>query len=218
MSKMVNCKACNKEIAKGVNKCVHCGKDQRNFFSKHKFLTGICAVVLLAGIGVAGHDKPTLVKPNDTAVKTSTAVAEKVVATETKSKEAKAFKVGDTVKLTNLQVKVNKVSIVKGDEYTKPAEGNEFFAVDCTVENISQKEQAISSVMMFKVVDKDGRAYEMSITGMVVAKAGQLDGSIGVGRKISGAYVVEVPKGTKGLELVFDASLFSSGQVIVKLN
>jgi len=50
MSKMVNCKACNKEIAKGVKKCVHCGKDQRNFFKQHKVLTFILAVIILVGI------------------------------------------------------------------------------------------------------------------------------------------------------------------------
>ena len=35
---------------------------------------------------------------------------------------------------------------------------------------------------------------------------------------MTGAYVVEVPKGTTGLEVEFDGSLLSSGQVIVKLN
>lgn len=58
---MVSCKACNKEIAKGVKKCPHCGKDQRNFFMKHKILTGILVVVLLAAIGsgIGGDDKPS---------------------------------------------------------------------------------------------------------------------------------------------------------------
>lgn len=88
MSNMVNCKAC--------------GKDQRNFFSKHKVITGICVVILLAAIGNLGKDEPKL---------------------------------------------------VKGDEFSKPADGNEFLAIDCTVENISDVEQAISSVMMFKVVE-----------------------------------------------------------------
>lgn len=32
MSKLVSCKACEQEIAKGVKKCPNCGKDQRNFF------------------------------------------------------------------------------------------------------------------------------------------------------------------------------------------
>ncbi|MDQ7094285.1 zinc ribbon domain-containing protein [Desulfosporosinus sp. PR] len=44
---MVNCKACGKEIAKGVKKCPHCGKDQRNFFGRHKILTGIVALIVI---------------------------------------------------------------------------------------------------------------------------------------------------------------------------
>ena len=48
---MVNCKACGKEIAKGVKKCVHCGKDQRIFFMKHKILSGIIILFLISAIG-----------------------------------------------------------------------------------------------------------------------------------------------------------------------
>lgn len=39
MNELTNCKACGKEIAKVVKKCIHCGKDQRNFFMKHKIFT-----------------------------------------------------------------------------------------------------------------------------------------------------------------------------------
>lgn len=58
---MVNCKACGKEIAKGVKKCPHCGKDQRNFFMKHKIITGILVIILLAALGgvMGGDDKPS---------------------------------------------------------------------------------------------------------------------------------------------------------------
>ncbi|MHB8124624.1 MAG: OB-fold protein [Desulfitobacteriaceae bacterium] len=52
-TKMVNCKACGKEIGKGVKKCINCGTDQRNFFGKHKIITGILAIVIIAGIGSA---------------------------------------------------------------------------------------------------------------------------------------------------------------------
>ena len=49
---LVNCKACGKEIGKGVKKCVNCGSDQRNCFSRHKILTGILVLVII-GIGSA---------------------------------------------------------------------------------------------------------------------------------------------------------------------
>lgn len=134
------------------------------------------------------------------------------------TKGPKIFNVGDTVELEKFKITVNKVYEVKGNDFAKPAEGNMFLAVDCTVENISDKPQSISSIMMFKVVDQDGRKCEYSLLGQAAAKAGQLDGEIASGRKLTGVYVVEVPKDKTGLELVFDSSLLSTGQVIVKLN
>ncbi|WP_449536283.1 OB-fold protein [Ferdinandcohnia sp. Marseille-Q9671] len=62
MADLVNCKACGKEIAKGVKKCPHCGKDQRNWFMRHKILTFIGAIVLLIALGNAlggGDDTAT---------------------------------------------------------------------------------------------------------------------------------------------------------------
>lgn len=49
--KVVSCKACGKEIGKGVKKCVHCGTDQRNFFGKHKILTGVLVIIVLIIVG-----------------------------------------------------------------------------------------------------------------------------------------------------------------------
>lgn len=209
MSKMTNCKACGKEIAKGVNKCIHCGKDQRNFFMKHKIITIVLALVIIIGIGSSlGGNKPETSNANSSTAKSN----------ESKKNETKTFKVGDVVQLKNYKITVNKVYNVAGNDFAKPKDGNEFIAVDCTVENISDKEQVISSMIMFKVVDKDGRACEYSLTGQTAANAGQLDGKIGAGRKITGVYVVEVPKGKKGLELEFDSSLLTGGQVVVTLN
>lgn len=95
---MVNCKACGKEIAKGVKKCPHCGKDQRNFFMKHKIITGILVIVLLAGIGgaIGGNDEPSSSgTTEDTEAIKTTRDTEK---TKTKEKEEKTeFKVGEII-------------------------------------------------------------------------------------------------------------------------
>jgi uncharacterized protein (UPF0212 family) len=50
---LTNCKVCGKEIAKGVKKCPHCGADQRNWFMKHKILSGIIVIVVIAAINSA---------------------------------------------------------------------------------------------------------------------------------------------------------------------
>lgn len=77
MSKLVNCKACNKEIAKGVKKCPSCGKDQRNFFMKHKIITVILAIVIIGSVSSAGTGTTTTV--TQPVAKTATVTAPKVV-------------------------------------------------------------------------------------------------------------------------------------------
>ena len=53
MSKLVRCKACGNEVAKGVKKCPNCGKDNRSFVARHKILSAIAMLVILGGVGGA---------------------------------------------------------------------------------------------------------------------------------------------------------------------
>ena len=53
MSKLVRCKACGNEVAKGVKKCPNCGKDNRSFVARHKILSAIAILVVLGGVGGA---------------------------------------------------------------------------------------------------------------------------------------------------------------------
>ncbi|WP_415341536.1 DUF4352 domain-containing protein [Clostridium perfringens] len=129
--------------------------------------------------------------------------------------KVETFKVGDTIQTKDFKITINSVEKENGGEFVKPKDGNEFLKLDITIENISKEAQSISSVIMFKVVDKDGRAYNQAFTEN---QNGQLDGEVGPGRKMTGEYVVEVPKGATGLQLEFDSSLLTGGQVIVDLN
>lgn len=169
-------------------------------------IIAIVAIIIIVGIlATTGNkdDKPK--KVNDS--------------TETTENKQEVFNVGDTIELKDLKVTINSVYKVESDnQFSQPKEGNQFLAVDCTLENISDKDQAVSSIMMFKVVDSDGRKCEYSLTGQTAANAGQLDGTIGAGRKLTGVYVVEVEEGKTGLELEFDSSFIGSQKIVVKLN
>lgn len=186
---------------------------------KKSILRKLCfGVVIVLGIGGILTGCSSSAPETSTKNQAENKEAENKKEEKTNENQTKTYKVGETVELKNFKVTVNKVYSVAGDEFTKPKEGNEFIAVDCTLENISKNPQGVSSILMFKVVDSDGRAAEYSLEGLLASKAGQLDGEIAPGRKMTGAYVVEVPKGKKGLELEFDSSFLTSGQVIVKLN
>jgi hypothetical protein len=83
MAKLINCKACGKEISKSAKKCPHCGHDQRSFFGKHKILTGL--VVLVVVIGAAGALGSKGSKDNDSkATSTSNTKKEESKKSETK--------------------------------------------------------------------------------------------------------------------------------------
>lgn len=85
---MVNCKACGKEIAKGVKKCPHCGKDQRNFFMRYKIITGILVIVLLIGIGGDDELSSSVITENTETIKTTEdAVKNNSEVSETSPKE-----------------------------------------------------------------------------------------------------------------------------------
>ncbi len=55
---MTKCKACGGDIAKGVKKCPHCGKDQCNFFMRHKIITGFLILIILGSVlSIPDEDK-----------------------------------------------------------------------------------------------------------------------------------------------------------------
>ncbi|MBV4440091.1 DUF3862 domain-containing protein [Clostridium tyrobutyricum] len=71
---LVKCKACGADIARGVKKCPHCGKDQRNFIGRHKVLTalGIIVILIIIGIASSGGSDNTATPANSTTKSTDT--------------------------------------------------------------------------------------------------------------------------------------------------
>ena len=72
---MKPCKECKQEISSSAKKCPSCGKDQRNWFMKHKILSFIGAIILLGIIGSAlggGDDNLTATEPPTTNVTSTT--------------------------------------------------------------------------------------------------------------------------------------------------
>jgi hypothetical protein len=161
MDKMTNCKACGKEIAKGVNKCVHCGKDQRNFFMKHKIITIVLALVILGGIGSSmGGNKDQASKT------TSTKETTQSKSTETK-KEEPVFKVGDVIKTDKFEIIINAVKEKSqvGGEYLKksPSQGGTYLTVQYQYKNISDKPVGTFSKPSINLTDKSGTKYKSDI-------------------------------------------------------
>ena len=146
----VNCKACGKEIGKGVKKCIHCGADQRSFFGKHKIITGILVIAILGGIGsIFGEDNLQSSKPSATQQKI----------------EKRAFKIGETFKSNAFEVTITgkdtakRVNDKSGYLYSD-ADGV-FVVVHVHYKNIADSAKSLDS-SAFKLV-ADGKQYSPTI-------------------------------------------------------
>lgn len=56
---MKYCKECGEQISSSAKECPKCGKDQRNFFVKHKVITFILVIFIIVGIAVVGGGDTT---------------------------------------------------------------------------------------------------------------------------------------------------------------
>jgi len=177
---LVNCKSCGKELGKGVKKCVHCGADQRNFFNRHKILTGILALVIIgigSAIGSGGKSSSTQAPAMATATQTKPVVETiKVTAVDLAAAyEANEVKADQTYKgkTADITGTVDSVGVSVGQTYVVLSAGKDF-AITSTQCFFSDKTE-ITKVAELKKGDKvtiqgviDGKSMNVSVNKCVL--------------------------------------------------
>lgn len=159
MSSLIKCKACEKDIAKGVKKCPSCGKDQRGWFMRHKIITfvGAFIVLIIAISSLGGEGEGELVATSG----------------ETKSSKAKeeaVYQVGDTVSTKKMEVTVTKFEefdIIGDPSFLGKAasDGGTLVAIQYTMKNVSDKPIGMFSYPTINLVDEKGTKYSTDIEG-----------------------------------------------------
>ena len=164
-------------------------------------LLGALAVFALMAIGSGSSDEPKKVE-NTAAGATTEAVA---ATTEAPA----AFTVGDTVELSDVVVTFVGMTESKGSDFNKPADGNVYVLCEFTIENKSNEEISVSSMLNFDAYCDDF-SVSQSI-GALIEKdnKGQLDGSIAAGKKMNGVIGYEVSADFKKMEIQYKPNLFS---------
>lgn len=82
------CPKCGEEVQSSAKVCKHCKADLRNWFAKHKVLTGILVFIIIGIIGSVGGDKSTKTANTTSDTKTDTASENKATpVAETKQAE-----------------------------------------------------------------------------------------------------------------------------------
>lgn len=146
-------------------------------------------------------EKPTEAVPADTAT----------------PEPPKEFKVGDAVKIGDSVLMVLGWSEVAGDQFSKPDEGNKFIAVDVLFVNTSNSSASISSMLQTSLKDETGQKYTIDFMATTATKKDAPDGELSAGERIRGTVGFQIPQDAKGLEFVFDASVFGTGKVFIQL-
>lgn len=121
------------------------------------------------------------------------------------------FGLNDTAVFENLKITAVKLEESAGKEYFYAEDGKIFAGVKFEIENISDKPQNISSLLLFDAYADDVKC-EYSLSANVAFDEGALDGEISPGKKMVGWYAVEVPKEWTQLELEVKAEWLSDSK------
>ena len=119
------------------------------------------------------------------------------------------FKLNETAVFKTLKFTATQMEESAGQNYMKPAEGKVFVGVKFIIENVSDEEQVISSILLFDAYVDDVKCAE-SFSGSVAFDGETLNGTIAPGKKLIGWYVVEAPKNWSNIELNVQSSLLSN--------
>lgn len=194
------CKNCGKEIDDKAVVCPGCGvptveqmPETKKKKKKHPILGGIIlALGLLLIVGAcSGGNEPEKVGTSNTNGQTAQTQPAK-----------KTFSVGDKVELNDIVVTLKSVNESKGTQMFTPQDGKVFVNCEFEIENNSAKDIAVSSILCFQCY-VDDYSTPMSLSAIMAADKGQLDGQVAAGKKMTGVIGYEADKGWSEIEIRF---------------
>ena len=198
--KTKKCKYCGEEVAKNCKRCPKCG-GKLGMPTIVKVLIIFVIIIVFVGACVNSCSK---------------AVDDSIKETENsyKDKNGKTtFKLNETFE--NKYTKITMTKVIenwdKYDEYTKPADGMVIYAVQFEVENVGDSDEEYFSTLDFNMYADDVDCEEYIWAG---DEYKSLDVTLAKGKKANGWILYKVPKGTKSLELIYNADFWLDNTTI----
>lgn len=121
--------------------------------------------------------------------------------------------IGQTADWDDIRVTFNSVTQNNGSEWFAPSQGNVFVVCEFTIENNTNYELNISSIMCFDAY-VDDYSTSLSITAESSVEKETLDGTIAPGKKMKGIIGYEVPSDWETLEIHFTPGFWSGKDFI----
>jgi len=200
-------------------------KAQRPIWKKKRFIFPLLAVLLIIIIvATTGDDddaaSPTAVEPAAETAEVEEAAGSSADAETSEGQSddaavAEGYAIGDTIAMGDMEHTFHGARFPEGNEFLGPDEGTRWLLVDVEVTNNSDESEAISSMIMWSLVDSDNRTNDQTIT---TDEQGSVDGELGAGRSMRGEIAYEVSADESEWELIFEPHLFGFGQGIYELS
>jgi len=195
---MKKCPKCKEEIADKATRCKHCNADLRSWFLRHKFLSLVFVIIIIAIIsGIAGGGKEESAK---------TEPAKTVYAT------------GETIQLKNHTLVVSDVNkdYKSGNQFDNPQDSNNSYVVmTVAITNTGSSDELAVNDWGFKLEDETGTQRSTTIGGIADGKLQSV--TLAKDGKTSGKIVFEAKKNSSTLKLHYSPGIFGGDDITVNL-
>lgn len=119
------------------------------------------------------------------------------------------FHLNESAVFKDLKFTATEIKESNGNSFFMPEAGNIFVGIKFTIENISNQEQAISTLLLFEGYADDIK-ISYSLNAACAYDEGTLDGTVAAGKKLVGWYALEVPENWKNIELHVQSTWLSN--------
>ncbi|MCH5344140.1 MAG: DUF4190 and DUF4352 domain-containing protein [Acetatifactor sp.] len=120
------------------------------------------------------------------------------------------FIVGDVVETSDLRISFFSAGeYVEDNQFLQPSEGNVYYRMEFEIENLSNSDKSISSLVGWNCYADD---YAVSQSWMVGDDG--LDASLSSGKKVKGAVYFEVPEDAESIVLEFEPNFWTSEKIV----
>lgn len=204
---MKNCKYCMAEIPKKSKICPNCKKKQGG---NAKFIILGILVFLILACAIGGKGNSTDTSKDESVKKTS---QENTSSQETEVEDESVdnvFNVGDVAETKDL-----KITFVSSGEYTsdnrfvQPKDGFKYWEFEFKFENISDSDQAVSTMMDWECYADNSKCDQEWI-----GDNSGLDGAISSGRETQGTVYFQVPEDATDIELEYNINFLNENKII----
>lgn len=179
---------------------------QKKPFYKKWWFWLVIVILIVGGCAAMGGSEDTPTAKDDSSTEQSSA----------KKEENKEFKVGQTISLNGIDMKVDEVKFLPKGEMDSISDDEQFVAVKVTLKNVDNSTPADYNALDFRL-SADGNKTEFTETPLDhddITNNTLESGSLDKGASVSGWLVGKAKKDAKKLQLQYTGSFFEENSKI----